>query len=554
MDDFGHHSPMSSAPSSIAVGGAAEPPAVDLGRACACAAVSLLIGLTQGLSVYLVNNNLSAIQGSLGATATEAGWLTTAYYATSLSAVVLLTKMRMQFGLRHFAEWGIVAFLLVSAVHLAVSSLSSAIAVRAAMGVVTVPLNTLTILYMIEAWPKRLAPVALILGFATLQFGAPLSRVLAESLLQPAQLQGFLLLEVALALACFAAIVAVRLPPPPLQNVLNSGDGISFAFYASGLALLSVVCTQGRVAWWTDTGWIGVCLAAALTCLGAYIVIELRRSRPLLDLRWLCRPAMLRFVSVVLLFRIVLSEQPIGAITLMNTLGFNNDQMHGLFGWVAVGTLIGFGLSLLALPLRNHRLPALVAVVLIFIAAVIDAEATSLTRPADLYLSQTLIAIGTAMFLSSALLIGFVPVIRDGMRNFVSFLAVFSASQGLGSLLGSAGLGTFLADRRKLHYAQLIEHFTLADPQVVARIAQGSAAYGAQVNDPLQRGALGVAALAQQATREAYVLAYNDLFQLIAILSAATFVWLSVIIVRSCRREAAERRAADTDARPVATS
>lgn len=531
---------------------AAGTPTHDWRRASAYATVSVLVGLTQGLSVYLVNNNLPGIQGSLGATAAEANWLSTAYFATALSAVVLLTKIRLQFGLRRFAEWSIAAFLLVSLVHLAVHDLRSAMMARAALGLTAASLNTLAILYMIEAMPKALAPVGLVIGYSTLQFGAPLSRILAESLLQSALWQGLQLLDVALALASLAAIAAVRLTPPPLQKAFNSGDGISFVFYASGLALLCVVCTQGRTHWWTDTPWLGMCLAAGFASLGMYVLIELRRPRPLLDLRWLCRPQTLRFVLAVLLFRIVLSEQPVGAITLMNTLGFNNDQMHGLFAWVACGTAVGFGLSLLALPSRSFRVPALVALVLIFSAALLDADATSLTRPVDLYLSQALIATGTAMFLTSALLIGFIPVIQDGMKNLVSFLAVFSGSQMLGSLIGSAWLSTFLADKQKLYYAHLIESMTLADPLVAARVAQGSAAYAQHVADPLQRGALGVAALAGQATRESFVLAYNDLFHLVAVLSAVTFTWLLILSVNGHLRQRAAARTEAAD--PAAAS
>jgi hypothetical protein len=270
---------------------------------------------------------------------------------------------------------------------------------------------------------------------------------------------------------------------------------------------------------------------------------------------------MLRLTFAVLLFRIVLSEQPTGAITLMNTLGFNNDQMHPLFGWVALGTAVGFLLSLLALPTRSFRIPALTALVLIFAAALLDGDSSSLTRPNDLYFSQTLLAIGTAMFLSSSLLLGFIPVIMDGMKNIVSFLAVFSASQQLGSLIGSAWLSTFLADRQKLHYAQLLEPLILADPQAAARIAQGAAAYAGVVNDPVQRGALGVASLAQQATRESFVLAYNDLFQFVALLSAGTFVWLAYFAVRNHLRTTAAAKAvvdaavrADADAVSAVTS
>jgi len=84
--------------------------------------------------------------------------------------------MRLQFGLRRFAEWGIVVYLLISVVHLVAQDLSSAIAARAALGFAASPLTTLAILYMLEAVPKRLAPVGLLFGFAKKYWVALLAR------------------------------------------------------------------------------------------------------------------------------------------------------------------------------------------------------------------------------------------------------------------------------------------------------------------------------------------------------------------------------------------
>jgi MFS family permease len=537
----------------MAVDGIAAAPAQaacsphDKRHGVACVVVSTVLGLTQGLGVNLVNNNLPAIQGSLGATAAEATWLTTAYFATSLSAIALLTKARLQFGLRRFAQWSIAVFLGVAMVHFWAVDLGSAIAVRAALGLAAAPLSTLAVLYMVEAFPAPLAPVGLLLGFATLQFGAPLSRILSEGLLQSAQWRGLQWLEVALALASLAAVHAVVLRPPAQLKVLNAGDAVSFALYAAALALFCVVCTQGRTRWWTDSPWLGGCLAGAFACLGAYVLVERKRRQPLLDLHWLASPFMLRFIAGVLLFRIMLSEQPVGAVGLMNALGFGNDQMHAVFAWVAVGTAAGFALSLLALPSRSLRVPGLAALVLIFVASLLDADATSLTRPHDLYLSQTLLATGTAMFLSSSLLLGFIPVVLDGMKQVVSFLAVFSGSQMLGSLIGSAWLGTFVADRQRLHFARITEHLTLADPQVAARVAQLAGGYASSVLEPAQRAALGAAALAQRAGQEAFVLAYNDLFERVAVVAALSFIWLSIVSMRAFRRERAARRTMATE-------
>lgn len=501
----------------------------DWRRGLALGLVSIIIGLTQSLGIFLVNNNLSSVQGELGATVAEAGWLTTAYFATALSATVLLTKMRLQYGLRRFAEWAIVAYLIVVAVHLVAQDLSTAIAVRAAMGLAASPLTTLALLYMLEAVPKPFALVGVTLGFATLQFGAPLSRIVSESLLQADSWRGLLMLDVALAFASLAGITAVKLTPPPLQKVLNRGDVVSFVLYGAALAMLCIFFSQGRVNWWTDTAWLGLCLAGGVACLGLYVAVELQRKNPLLDLRWIFRIPLLRLLFTMLLFRIVLSEQPVGAVTMMNSLGFNNDQMQVMFMWVTFGTAVGFGLSLFALPTMSLRAPALVALVLIFIAALMDSSSTSLTRPDDLYLSQTLLAAGTSMFLMSSLLVGFVPVIQDGLKNVVSFFAVFSATQMMGSLIGSAWFSTYLADQQRLHFANLVQSFLLQDPIVVARLQQGSATFGGVITDAVERNTQSLAILAQQASREAFVLAYNDLFHLIAILAAITFVWLSSV-------------------------
>jgi MFS family permease len=526
----------------------------DWGRGALYASVSLLIGLTQGMGIYVVNNNLPSIQGAFSATAAEASWLSAAYFATNLSAISLLTKVRLQYGLRPFAGWGIAVFMLVSVFLLGARDLPSAIAVRAATGIAAAPLSTLAIFYMLEAFPKPLAPVALVLGFGTLQLGSPLSRIVAEHLLDTQLWRGLQRVDVALALASLTAIILVRLTPVPKQKLLCPGDLVSFILYSSSLALLAIVCTQGRTYWWTDTPWIGLCLAGSIALMGIYILVDLTRNNPLLDLRWIFKWSNVRFIVAVILFRIMLSEQPTGAVTFMNVLGFNNEQLHVLFGWVLFGTVLGFVLALLALPSHSFRLPGLIALVLIFIAALLDADSTSLTRPPDLYLSQTLIAIGTAMFLSSSLLIGFIPVIQEGMKNIVSFLAILSGSQTLGSLLGTAILSTFLADRQKLHYAQLTESLSLADPIVVQRIAQGTGAFGGVVVDAAQRRLQGVAALAQQVTRESFVLAYNDLFKLIAALAVLTFTWLAYVAIRAHQRNVASAQSvqATPAALPVA--
>lgn len=496
---------------------------------------ALLLGLSQSLGLYLVSSNLTSIQGALGATASEAAWMTTAYFATALSSSLLLVKVRLHFGLRRFATLGLAAFVVVAALHLATDSLLSAVAARAALGIAAAPVSTLAVLYMIEATGTRLAPVGLVLGFATLQLGLPLSRVVPARLLELGQWHGLFMPDVALAILSMAAIHAMPLKAPPTQPAFSRGDIAAFALYALGLGLFAVVLSQGRLHWWRDTDWIGQCLAAGILCVSLYVVLDLHRRQPLIDLRWLVGPYMRRFVVAVLLFRVILSEQTVGIVGLMGVLGQGNEQMEQLFALATVAMLGGFALAILIAARDRLRWLAALAASLVAVAAWLDAGATVLTRPEQVMLSQTLLSAALAMFFAAASLQGFGPVMSDGGKQLVSFLAAYSAAQYAGSLIGSAWIGTLVAERQQWHLAAIVQHLRLDDPQDALRLRQLGAAVGRVVTDPAARSAEALSLLNQQAIQQSYVRAYGDVFQYIAALAMLMVAWLAYLAWRAGR-------------------
>lgn len=507
-------------------------------QALACAAVSLLLGLTQGLGINLVNSNLGGIQGALGATTSEVAWITTAYYASNITGVLLLTKVRLQFGLEKFADIAVGVFVLTALAHLLVHDLSSAVLVRAAFGFAAAPLSSLAIFYMMQALPESKAPAGLLLGFAVLQLGQPLSRVISEDLLMHGQWRGVSTLDLALGILSLVAIHAVRLRPVPPQKVFSRGDLLSFPLYACGFGLICVVLTQGRVHWWTDTPWLGWCAAGAVLCLGIYVLVEWHRRSPLIDLRWATSSFMIRFVLALIVFRVALVEQSTGAVGLMSTLGFNNDQLHGVFLAVTVATLVGF---LLMVPLVTSKaVPwvGLSALVLILIAALIDGNATVLTRPRDLYVSQVLLGLALAVFFSSAVIVGFGNVVAEGMRNLVGFVAVFSSIQPIASLAGGAWLSSLLHQRQRLHYQNLSETIAFSNPQVADRLAHMAAVLKPVLNDHAALGASATGLLAQQTRQQAMIMAYNDLFHVVALWTFSALLLFSLSRLRSllCKR------------------
>jgi hypothetical protein len=182
--------------------------------------------------------------------------------------------------------------------------------------------------------------------------------------------------------------------------------------------------------------------------------------------------------------------------------------------------------SLATLSPKELMLPVVFSVALIGIAAWMDSHATNLTRPANLYISQSLIAFAALFFLGPMIMIGVFRALARGPSHIISFSAVFGISQTMGGLIGSALLGSLQIVREKFHAFELTQALTLTDPQVATRIRQLGGAYASAIGDPVRQQAQGTGLLAQQVTREANILAYNDVFLLVAILSAVLTAWL----------------------------
>jgi hypothetical protein len=169
--------------------------------------------------------------------------------------------------------------------------------------------------------------------------------------------------------------------------------------------------------------------------------------------------------------------------------------------------------------------PQVIALLIMALGAWIDSNATNLTRPAQMYVSQGLLAFGGVMFLGPLLLTLMGSVITNP-GNLISFSVLFSLSQNLGGLLGSSLLGTFQVMREKFHSSQLADQLSSLDPLVASRIQQSGAAYARVLADPASRTRQGISNLSQAATREANILAFNDVFLLISIIAALLALWI----------------------------
>ncbi|MBU9817584.1 MFS transporter [Rahnella sp. C60] len=496
------------------------------------ATASLIIGLTQGLGINLVSSNLPGIQGSLGISNVESYWLVAAYTATSVTGTILLYKIRTQFGFRRFGEYGLLFFAVASLGQTFTHDFQTALAVRAVMGFAMASLGPLALFYMFEIFPpaKKLT-AGLCFGLAGSQLALPVSRIISPHLLDLGHWHQLATLESGLSLICLTIIWILPLTHPPRVKVFERTDWISYPLIATAVACMSVVLTMGRYYWWQEKDWIGEVLVVGIIALTLSFMVELKRKNPIIDLRWLMTPEMVLFTGSMLFVRMLLSEQTTGMVGFLNLVGLLNDQLMALFCVILAATFAG--LVVVSIIHKANRIVYihLFSIALIAIASLTDAGSTVDTRPEQFYLTQGMIAFAGAVFLPTALWLGFIRALQFGQSQIISFILVFLSTQNVGAQVGSAFLGTIQILREKFHSSVLVENISLQNPLVSERVAQYSHLLKPVLNDGTQLNAEGLALLSQKVTQQAGLLAYNDVFRVVFYMSLGCFAVLVVHII-----------------------
>jgi hypothetical protein len=193
------------------------------------------------------------------------------------------------------------------------------------------------------------------------------------------------------------------------------------------------------------------------------------------------------------------------------------------------------GIVVAALTLSQKRLPfqVMAAALIIALGAYLDSNATSLTRPPQLYLSQCLLGFGATLFVGPALMYGLLRMAERGPAFFVTLAVLFSTTQNVGSLGGSALLGSYQFIESRAHAASLADHILGSDPSVVARIGGGAAALSPAIADPTLRAEEGGKLLSEALARQSAVLAFDDVFRLVAVLGFLTALYVLYLVTLS---------------------
>ena len=477
--------------------------------------IGIFIGLTASFQNGLLVANLTQIQGEMGLTPVEGGWISVAYNMTNACITILLYKIRQQFGMSLFSkitlffllaatsmQWLVSSGLVNTTTGIRIDPYYLEIIARGFSGVVASAMTVLSIFYCLQGMPTAKRISGLILGFGLVQFGIPLSRIISPYLAADGQLESLFLFEMGLALICFGLINLLELPPGNTEKVFEKLDILSFTFFASGLAALSVFLVQGRILWWT-TPWLSYPLIIAVVTIAIALWIETHRKNPMLQVRWMRSRTIIAFMITGATMRILLSEQNVGAAGLLANLGYGNDQLIPFYVVILAASVLALVISIFRTNAMDLRRPVIFAVALIAIGAWIDTGVSLNSAPAMFYLSQFLIAFAAVYFMGPMVFEGMFRAIANGPAYIISFSIIFGISQTVGGLAGAAAIQAFTTIRTQMHYADMVGSLNQGDPGVIEQMLQNI-------------------------QRQATVAAYDDLFFLMASIATITTIILLI--------------------------
>lgn len=424
--------------------------------------VSLLV---ISLDNTILNVALPTLVRDLGATSSELQWIVDAYVLVFAGLLLTAGALGDRYGRRLALFTGFAVFGGGSILAAWSGSAQHLIATRALMGVGGAFIMPATLSILVNVFPREERPKAIAIWAATAGLGIPLGPVVGGWLLEHYWWGSIFLINLPIV---SAAIVGAALVVPESKDPEASQlDPVGALLSIGGLAALLYAIIEAPNAGWLagqTLGWGAV----AVVLLGAFAVWELRRERPMLDLR-LFRNA--RFSAASIAITLVF-------FAMFGTLFFLTQYLQFVLGYstletgvrvtpvvLGIGSGVGVGTRLAAKIGTKIVVAAGLAIValgLLNLSTVSDSSGYQTVLISILILG---FGMGGAMSPATDSIMGAVPEANAGVGS-----AVNDTTRQVGGALGVAILGSLLATS----YSNAIDPVTRALPPEAAHAASDS--------------------------------------------------------------------------------
>lgn len=463
------------------------------------------------LDIIITNSSLRDIAGTLAASSDEISWVPTAYLVAEIVTIPLSSWLSAAFSLKKYLLVNSVLFVFFSVCCGQAHSLELMILFRVLQGFTGGVLIPLSFVVILTYLPPSKHPIGMALFSVTATFAPAVGPLIGGWLTDNYGWPYVFYINIIPGALLIAAVCFTMEKQPMNLSLLKKGDWWGILTMAIGLAAFEIVLEDGnRKDWFGDPGIVKLAWAAAIF-IPAFIIIELHKKDPLVDLRLFARRNF-RFGSMI---NVIFGMGLYGVVFI---LPLYLSQMHG-YDALQIGKVIIFlGLpQLLVIPLVPKLMQGFDARILIGTGILLFGGSSFFTSHLDsdfagpqFYIPLIIRALGQPL-----IMVPLSAVSTAGMakgRESGSASALFNMMRNIGGSIGIAGLSTLLSVRERFHSARIGESVTIYSGAMRERLQQSAAFFMSQGSDPYSANMRAIGTIGGAVRRQAFLLAYSDCF------------------------------------------
>jgi len=491
-------------------------------------AITAALGaILEVIDTSIVNVALPDIQGNLGSTLSEAGWVSTGYACANVVIIPLTAWLSDRFGRKRYLVFSLTGFTLASVLCGMAPNLPFLVVARVLQGLAGGGLLAKAQSVLFETFPRSEQPAAqAIFGIGVIA-GPALGPVLGGYLTDTLGWRWIFFINLPVGIIAVLMSLAFLPRDPEEQTNREKVDWAGIGLLTIGLGCFQTMLEQGQEDDWFSSRFILTMAVGAAVGLALFIRRELTTDHPAVDLR------VLRFRSLAAgsTYSLVLGMGLYGVIFAIPI--FVQDYLHFTATESGILQMPSALASAFAMILMGKISGKVDARLLIAIGALITVSAAlSLSRINPSTSAQSL----------------FVPLFLRGLGSVCMFLPLSLATLGelpknkisagsgfynltrqLGSSIGIAIITTLLVHREAIHRSVLVEQISLSSSQTLTRLGYLGSAFARHSADAPGARQQAMKVIDNLVNGQAMLLSFADVFLYVAIAFTASLPLLLLL-------------------------
>ncbi|MFV3405121.1 MDR family MFS transporter [Pseudomonas sp. NY15463] len=485
------------------------------------AVMSVMLGAFMAvLDIQITNSSLKDIQGALSATLEEGSWISTSYLVAEIIMIPLTAWLVQLLSARRLAVWVSLGFLASSLLCSMAWNLESMIVFRALQGFTGGALIPLAFTLTLTKLPEHHRAKGMAMFAMTATFAPSIGPTLGGWLTENWGWEYIFYINIPPGLVMIGGLLYGLEKKQAHWELLKSTDYAGIVSLGLGLGCLQVFLEEGHRKDWLESSLIVSLGSVALLSLILFVILQLSRANPLINLRILGN----RNFGLSSIASLGMGVGLYGSIYLLplylaQIQGYNALQIGEVIMWMGIPQLFLIPLVPQLMKVISPKLLCALGFCLFGLASFSSGVLNPDFAGPQFNQIQIIRAIGQPMIMVTISLIATAYI---QPQDAGSASSLFNILRNLGGAIGIALLATLLDARAKVYFDYLRESVVPSNPQAAERLAQLTERLGNET------AALGK--LSEITHQQAMIMAYNDAFHFVGIGLAVSM--LAVLLTR----------------------